>query len=386
MCNLPAGTGSGDRHDPAAVRAFALNRWPAMLFSRTAACVRRIAVQAVACGALALLTACATRPTVEDGPDGRVDLTARGEADPAMLRERMRSDVMRGLSAYRLAPGDVLEVLYLSSRRAQPLEYVVGVGDRLRVEFHYTDQSPRDVLVRPDGRITVPMKGDVMAAGLTPARIAGDLERLYADAYRNPRITVSVEQYTSRIEDLRISLTNLQRGRSQKATIAPDGAVYLPYLAAIRVTGLTQDEAREAINAEYAKSFSNLEVSVLLEAAVGNRVFVFGEVARPGVVQLTGAMTALQALASAGGQLPTGSLSDVRVLYWRNGEAEPRLRTINLAQVIDKRRLDEDLVLPPNSTIYVPPTGITKANRAVDQFLRQMFLFNGVGIGFQREF
>lgn len=357
-----------------------------MPFSRNVILARCFMVPAALVFAM-LLSACgATRPTIEDGPDGRVNLTEHGQIDPAALRDRMRADFARGLSLYRLVPGDVLEVLYLSSRRPQPIEYVVGVGDRLRVEFHYTDRAPRELLVRPDGRVTLPLKGDVMAAGLTATRLAENLERLFADVYKEPRITVSVEQYTSRIEDLRVSLTNLQRGRSQRATVAPDGAIYLPYLPAVRVAGMTQDEAREAINTEYANAFSNLEVSVLLEAAVGNRVFVFGEVAKPGVIQLNGAMTVMQALASAGGHLPTGSLSDVRVLYWRHGEAEPRLRAINLLRAFQERRLDEDMVLLPNSTIYVPPTGITTANRAVDQFLRQMFLFNGISIGFQREF
>lgn len=365
------------------------NLLPALSGTRRAAAVRDELLPRLVlfCLLAMLVSGCVSmQPTIEDGPDGKVNITEEGRADPEMIRERIFRDMTRGLSAYRLVAGDVLEVLYLSSNRPQPMEYVLGVGDKLRVEFHYTTEAPRELLIRPDGRVTVPLKGDVMAAGRTSMELAKELESLYADTFRNPRISVIVEQYTSKIEDLRVSLTNLQRGRSQKATIAPDGSIYLPYLPSIRVTGMTQDEARETINAEYAKAFSNLEVSVLLETATGNRVFVFGEVARPGVVQLTGQMTAMQALASAGGHLPTGSLADIRVLYWKPGETEPRLRSINIARALTERRMDEDLVLPPNSTIYVPPTSITLANRAVDQFLRQLFLFNGVGIGFQRQF
>lgn len=367
------------------LRMVADRGWLSIFFT----CVSRPALPRVLVPAVIalLVSACSTssRPTVEVGPEGPVNITEQREVDPAALRDRMQRDMLRGLSGYRLVSGDVLEVLYLSSSRPQPIEYVLGVGDRLRVEFHYTNEAPRTLLIRPDGRVTLPLKGEVLAAGRTARQLTRALEALYSDIFVEPRISVSVEQYTSKIEDLRVSLTNLQRGRSQRATIAPDGSVYLPYLSSIRVAGMTQDEARDAINAEYAKAFSNLEVSVLLEAATGNRVFVFGEVARPGVVQLVGPMTAMQALASAGGHLPTGSLADVRVLYWRPGETEPRLRSINIARVLSDRRVDEDLVLPPNSTIYVPPTGITQANRAVDQFLRQLFLFNGVGIGFQRQ-
>lgn len=326
------------------------------------------------------------QPSTETGPEGTRNLSDPGEGEQNKTKEQIVEALGRGLAGYRVMPGDVLEVLYLSSNQPQPTEYVVGVGDRLRIEFHYVEEAPRTVLVRPDGRITLPLKGEVMAAGRTPAQLTESLQKLYADIFRDPRISVSVEQFTSKIDDLRVSLTNLQRGRSQRVVLSPDGMAYLPFLPGLRLSGLTVDEAREVINTKYAREFGNLQVSVLLDTAAGNRVFVFGEVARPGIVQLTSPMTVLQALASAGGHLPTGSLADVRVLYWRKDEKQPLLRTINLENVIERRRLNEDMVLPANSTIYVPPTGITRANRFVDQFLRQLFLFTGTSISFQRTF
>jgi len=333
-----------------------------------------------------ILVGCGTMgPSTDSGPDGTRNLTEEGASDPDSARQHITKALAVGLSSYRLLPGDVLEVLYLSSNQPQPTAYMIGVGDRLRIEFHDIPEASRTLLVRPDGRITLPRKGDVMAAGLEPAQLANQLQTLYSDIYRHPRISVVVEQFTSKIDDLRVSLSNLQRGRSQRVALSPDGLAYLPYLTGLRVSGLTVDEARGLINEQYAKQFGNLEVSVLLDSVVNNRVFVFGEVARPGVVQLTGSMTVLQALASAGGHLPTGSLSSVKVLYWSGEEKKPHLRTVNLARVMAELRVDEDLVLPPNSTIYVPPTGITEANRFVDQFLRQLFLFNGMSISFQRQ-
>ena len=323
-------------------------------------------------------------PSIDTGPEGTHNLTEEGLGDPGKAQQHIREALTKGLSDYSLVPGDALEVLYLSSNQPQAMEYVIGVGDRLRIEFLDIQMSAPTLLVRPDGRITLPRKGDVMAAGRTPMQLAEALQSLYNDIYRDPRVSVVVEQFTSKIDDLRVSLTNLQRGRSQRVVLSPDGLAYLPYLPGLQVSGLTVDEARELINNHYAKQFGNLEVSVLLDSVVGNRVFVFGEVARPGTVQLSGTMTVLQALASAGGHLPTGSLSNVKVLYWAGKEKEPRLRTINLARVIEERRVDEDLVLPVNSTIYVPPTGITQANRFVDQYLRQLFLFNGTSISIQR--
>ncbi len=308
-------------------------------------------------------------------------------ADPAAVegaRERLFDDLTKGLSSYRLVPGDAVEVLYLGSNQPQSTEYLLGVGDRLRIEFHYTDEAARTLVVRPDGMITLPLKGDMMAAGRTPMQLTRDIEMLYADVFRTPKVSVIVEQFTSRLDDLRVSLSNLQRGRSQRVLLGPDGMGYLPYLPGMRLTGMTVDGAREAINSEYRKRYGNLEVSVLLDTVTGNRVFVFGEVSRPGAVALNGPVTVLQALASAGGHLPTGSLGNVKILYWEDNERQPRVRTIDLARVMEHGAAGEDLVLPGNSTVYVPPTSLTTAGRFVDQLLRQIFLFNGTSVSFQR--
>jgi polysaccharide export outer membrane protein len=342
---------------------------------------------------LAALTACANLPAGgaesrtavsqdaarESAPEPGLDSAAQESA-----KERLFSDLTQGLSTYRLVPGDAVEVLYLGSNQAQPTEYTLGVGDRLRIEFHYTDEAARTLVVRPDGMITLPLKGDVMAAGKSPMQLTRDIEKLYADVFRTPKVSVIVEQFTSKLDDLRVSLSNLQRGRSQRVLIGPDGMGYLPYLPGIRLTGLTVDKARETINDEYHRRFGNLEVSVLLDTVTGNRVFVFGEVSRPGAVTVSGPMTVLQALASAGGNLPTGSLSNVKVLYWAENERQPRVRTLDLARLMERGGSVDDIVLPGNSTVYVPPTSLASTGRFVDQLLRQIFMFNGTSVSFQR--
>jgi polysaccharide export outer membrane protein len=75
--------------------------------------------------------------------------------------------------------------------------YTIGLGDVLRVAVWRELELTLDVTVRPDGMITVPLLGDVPAAGRTPQKLAetlmGELQRLI----ENPRVTVSVSQATS---------------------------------------------------------------------------------------------------------------------------------------------------------------------------------------------
>lgn len=77
-------------------------------------------------------------------------------------------------------------------------EYVIGAGDVLGVKFWQQDGMSGDVVVRPDGKISVPLLNDVQASGLTPQQLsdqlAGDAKRWVQD----PNVTVIVRQINSR--------------------------------------------------------------------------------------------------------------------------------------------------------------------------------------------
>jgi len=72
-------------------------------------------------------------------------------------------------------------------------EYVVGIGDRLDVVFFFhQDMSTLDLLVRSDGRITLPYLGDVMAAGFTPMQLDTLLESRFGEILKDPNLSVIV--------------------------------------------------------------------------------------------------------------------------------------------------------------------------------------------------
>ena len=93
-------------------------------------------------------------------------------------------------------------------------------------------------------------------------------------------------------------------------------------------------------------------------------------------------MTVLQAVASAGGVLPTGAADAVKVLSWSEPTNGTQMRTINLQRIAGEGQTEADMLLSGQATIYVPPTSLVKSGRFMDQFLRQMLLFNGTSLGF----
>jgi polysaccharide export outer membrane protein len=78
-------------------------------------------------------------------------------------------------------------------------EYKVGAGDVLQVIVWKEPDLSRDVLVRADGRATMPLLGEVEAAGRTPRELAGDIARGLGRYITAAQVTVGVGQPAARV-------------------------------------------------------------------------------------------------------------------------------------------------------------------------------------------
>jgi polysaccharide export outer membrane protein len=75
-------------------------------------------------------------------------------------------------------------------------DYRLSVGDKLRIEVYKDEQLSQSVQVRPDGKITLPLLGDVLAAGLTPTGLRDQLATSLKEYITNPVVTVIVQEAT----------------------------------------------------------------------------------------------------------------------------------------------------------------------------------------------
>lgn len=75
-------------------------------------------------------------------------------------------------------------------------DYVLTIGDKLRVEVYREPQLSQSVEVRPDGKVTLPLVGDVSAAGITPAKLGESLSEKLRAYLTNPVVTVIVAEAT----------------------------------------------------------------------------------------------------------------------------------------------------------------------------------------------
>lgn len=76
-------------------------------------------------------------------------------------------------------------------------EYRLGPGDKLRIEVYKQDQLSQSLQVRPDGKITLPLVGDVRAAGQTTGELRDALTSSLKEYVTNPVVTVIVQEVTS---------------------------------------------------------------------------------------------------------------------------------------------------------------------------------------------
>lgn len=76
-------------------------------------------------------------------------------------------------------------------------EYRLGPGDKLRVEVYKDPQLSQSVQVRPDGKITLPLVGDLDATGNTPIELRDRIAKSLKEYITNPTVTVIVVEADS---------------------------------------------------------------------------------------------------------------------------------------------------------------------------------------------
>jgi polysaccharide export outer membrane protein len=79
-----------------------------------------------------------------------------------------------------------------------PTGYLIGADDVLTIVFWRDKEMSAEVVVRPDGRISLPLLNDVQAAGLTPDQLRADLEKAASKYIADPNSTVVVKEIHSR--------------------------------------------------------------------------------------------------------------------------------------------------------------------------------------------
>jgi len=175
--------------------------------------------------------------------------------------------------------------------------------------------------------------GAMLAPGHARAQEKADDYRLHA----GDSITISVWKEL-----------DLQR----KVMIRPDGRFSFPLAGEVQAAGRTADEVRIALESQFEKYIPEAVVTVIVEDFSGNRVYVIGQVTKPGMFVMNPSLTVLQALSLAGGATPFAKLDDISII--RGSGTSQKMLPFRYSQVVEGKSLAQNVTLESGDVVVVP--------------------------------
>lgn len=182
----------------------------------------------------------------------------------------------------------LIATLYMAMGLASAEEYRLAPGDVIGIsvwghdEFQGTNQQEQGIEIRPDGRVSFPLAGEVLAAGLTPAELTGILTAGISEYVLDPQVTVNVMKFHT------------------------------------------------------------------------TRIYVMGEVAKPGLYEIEKQHNLLDAIGSAGGMTKDAAKKKVFVIH-KDQTGNPL--KINLLKLLEKGDMSQNTRLADGDVVYLTSNG-----------------------------
>ena len=139
---------------------------------------------------------------------------------------------------------------------------------------------------------------------------------------------------------------------SQAVQVRPDGKITLPLINDLHAAGLTPEQLRQRVQTESARFIEDPTPSVVVKQINSRKVFITGEVAKPGPYPLMSATTVLQLLSMAGGLNEYAAKERIVIVRVENGQ--PVRRLFNYKWVLEGKNLYQNIELKPGDTVIVP--------------------------------
>jgi len=152
---------------------------------------------------------------------------------------------------------------------------------------------------------------------------------------------------------------------NQTVTVQPDGYASLNLVGDLKLGGLTLDAAKKMLVEKSSARLRDPEIALVLKDYVKPHFFVAGEVATPGRFELRGPVSALEAVAMAGGLKNSSAKHSQVILYRKVNPDTAEAKLINLKQIATLAGIHEDFDLRPGDLLFVPQNQISKIERIV---------------------
>jgi polysaccharide export outer membrane protein len=191
--------------------------------------------------------------------------------------------------------------------------------------------------------------------------------------YRGDTVAVNAVGFSSGDE----SDTKLAGSGISGFTVGIDGYVQLPYVGNVKMEGLTLDEAKEVLMESLTQYLRIPDLSLLITSYGPRKVYVMGEVAHPGIVNLgIDNMNAYAALASAGGWTSHGRSTRTQIIRVIDGTMY--YRRLDMKKYIMKHDLTQNVMVEDGDILYVPPTNGFKFNEEILPYVSAYAVYHSI--------
>ena len=245
---------------------------------------------------------------------------------------------------------------------AGPPDYRIGPGDVLTISVWDNKDLDQTVFVRPDGKISLPLLGEVHAGDVTVAELAARLSEMYSKTVKGAQVMVGVQEIRSRavffvggvakagLLQLTQDITLIQ-AISLVGGLVPGAAWESVFI--LRGEKLIPVDVVKLIQKADLRQNIKLEPGDTVVVPFGERVvYVQGEVKNPGLIKFTEELTILKAIAQAGGF--TSLAASRRVSLLREDGAKREKIQVDVYQVMNEPDAAPDTPLKPNDLVIVP--------------------------------
>ncbi len=138
----------------------------------------------------------------------------------------------------------------------------------------------------------------------------------------------------------------------REVLIRPDGAFSFPLCGDISATNKTVVELQQELSQRLSRYISDPVVTVSVTQILGNKIYVIGQVKRPGDFVVNPLVDVVQALSMAGGGTPFAKLNDIKILRRTNGTQ--RAISFRYDEVSNGKNLSQNIVLQSGDVVIVP--------------------------------
>ena len=149
---------------------------------------------------------------------------------------------------------------------------------------------------------------------------------------------------------------------NQTVTVQPDGYISLRAIGDLRVQGRTLPELHQMLYDEYEPILREPVITIVLREFEKPYFIAAGELKTPGRYELRGTTTLTQAIAVAGGFTDVAKHSEV-VLFRRYSRDMLEVKQVNVKRMLASRNLDEDYVIRPGDTVFVPKSTLARLQK-----------------------